>query len=50
MAGEPVRILFGKEILEGTMAGIDRDGALLLSDERGEVRRILAGDATILKR
>ncbi len=50
MAGKPVRILFGKEILEGTMAGIDRDGALLLGDERGEVRRILAGDATILKR
>ncbi len=50
MAGKPVRILFGKEILEGTMAGIDRDGALLLSDARGGVRRILAGDATILKR
>jgi BirA family biotin operon repressor/biotin-[acetyl-CoA-carboxylase] ligase len=49
MAGKPVRILFRDEVQEGVVEGIDRDGALLISDRRGEVRRITAGDATILK-
>ena len=49
MAGRHVRILFRDEVQEGVVEGIDRDGALLISDARGEVRRITAGDATILK-
>lgn len=49
MAGKRVRILFRDEAQEGIVAGIDRDGALLISDGRGELRRITAGDATILK-
>jgi biotin-(acetyl-CoA carboxylase) ligase len=31
-------------ILIGTAKGIDRDGALILEDERGERQRIVAGD------
>jgi biotin-(acetyl-CoA carboxylase) ligase len=34
---------------EGMFAGIDRDGALLIADERGVVSRITAGDATIIR-
>lgn len=49
MAGRPVRIRFRDEVQEGVVEGIDRDGALLISDSQGEVRRITAGDATILK-
>lgn len=49
MAGRPVRILFQDEVQEGVVEGIDRDGALLISDGRGEIRRITAGDATIMK-
>ncbi|MBN2439679.1 MAG: biotin--[acetyl-CoA-carboxylase] ligase [Deltaproteobacteria bacterium] len=49
MQGKRVRVLFRDEVQEGTVAGIDRDGALLLADGRGDVRRITAGDATIEK-
>jgi BirA family transcriptional regulator, biotin operon repressor / biotin---[acetyl-CoA-carboxylase] ligase len=49
MAGRHVRILFRDEVQEGVVEGIDQDGALLISDGRGEVRRITAGDATIMK-
>jgi BirA family transcriptional regulator, biotin operon repressor / biotin---[acetyl-CoA-carboxylase] ligase len=49
MAGKQVRILFRDEVQEGVVEGIDRDGALLIADGRGEIRRITAGDATIMK-
>jgi BirA family biotin operon repressor/biotin-[acetyl-CoA-carboxylase] ligase len=49
MAGKRVRVLFRDEVQEGVVEGIDRDGALLLADGQGGVRRITAGDATILK-
>lgn len=49
MAGKRVRVLFRDEVQEGVVEGIDRDGALLLADEQGAVRRITAGDATIMK-
>jgi len=49
MAGKRLRILFLDEMQEGVFAGIDRDGALLIADEKGAVRRITAGDATIMK-
>ena len=48
--GKHVRVLFRDEVQEGVVEGIDRDGALLLADGRGDVRRIMAGDATIMKR
>jgi BirA family biotin operon repressor/biotin-[acetyl-CoA-carboxylase] ligase len=49
MVGKSVRILFREELQEGRVAGIDRDGALLLTDAAGTLTRITAGDATILK-
>lgn len=49
MAGKRLRVLFREEVQEGTFAGIDRDGALLIADEQGAVRRVTAGDATIIK-
>ena len=49
MAGKRVRVLFRDGVQEGVVEGIDRDGALLISDEQGNVRRITAGDATIMK-
>ena len=49
MAGKRLQVLFRDEVQEGVFAGIDRDGALLIASEQGAVRRITAGDATILK-
>ena len=49
MGGRRIRVLFGDQTEEGVVAGIDLDGALLLTGENGTVRRVTAGDATILK-
>ncbi len=49
MGGSLVRVLFQGEAQEGMFAGIDSDGALLLADARGSVRRMTAGDAGIMK-
>jgi BirA family transcriptional regulator, biotin operon repressor / biotin---[acetyl-CoA-carboxylase] ligase len=49
MTGRRVRVLFQGEVREGVVVGIDFDGALLLDEERGAVRRIIAGDASIMK-
>lgn len=49
MAGERLRIRFGDGEQEGAFAGIDHDGALLIADEQGALRRVTAGDATIMK-
>jgi BirA family biotin operon repressor/biotin-[acetyl-CoA-carboxylase] ligase len=49
MTGSRVRVIFQGEVLEGVVVGIDLDGALLLADELGAVRRIIAGDASIVK-
>ena len=49
MIGSRVRLLFQGEVQEGVVVGIDHDGALLLDDELGAVRRIIAGDASIVK-
>ncbi len=50
MAGRPVRVrnLDGSETA-GRCDGIDADGALLLAGEDGSVRRVVAGDVTIVK-
>ncbi len=45
--GKPVRVVLGDEVLEGEMAGLDSDGALLLSGANGTVTRVLAGDASL---
>jgi len=49
MKGSLVRVRFQGELQEGMFAGIDGDGALLLADAPGSVRRITAGDAGIVK-
>jgi BirA family biotin operon repressor/biotin-[acetyl-CoA-carboxylase] ligase len=49
MGGSLVQVLFQGEVQQGTFAGIDSDGALLLADALGAVRRITAGDASIMK-
>lgn len=49
MTGKRVRVLFRNEVKEGTATGIDLDGALILAGPQGEILRIVAGDATILK-
>lgn len=49
MGGSRVRVLFQGDVQEGMFAGIDSDGALLLADARGSVRRITAGDAGMMK-
>jgi BirA family biotin operon repressor/biotin-[acetyl-CoA-carboxylase] ligase len=49
MMGKRIRIGFRDEVHEGTVQGIDHNGVLLISDEQGEILRITAGDATILK-
>ena len=42
--GEAVVARLPDETVSGLFAGLDEDGALLLGQEQGEVRRILAGD------
>lgn len=50
MVGKTVRVIFREEVQEGTVTGIDRDGALLICTAPGAaIRRITAGDATIVK-
>lgn len=49
MTGRQVRVLFNQEVQEGRVVGIDRDGALLLTDASGALKRITAGDASIVK-
>ena len=49
MGGSLVRVLFQGEVQEGMFTGIDSDGALLLADALGSVRRITAGDVGIMK-
>jgi BirA family transcriptional regulator, biotin operon repressor / biotin---[acetyl-CoA-carboxylase] ligase len=44
-----VRVIFRGEVQQGEFAGIDGDGALLLADAAGSLRRITAGDASIVK-
>ena len=39
-----VRVEMTDRIMIGTAQGIDRDGALILEDERGDSQRIVAGD------
>jgi len=49
LTGRRIRVAFQDEIEIGTAVGVDTDGALLVEEPPGVVRRILAGDATILK-
>lgn len=49
LRGKRVRVEAASGALIGTAVGIDRDGALLVADERGALRRVVAGDVTALE-
>jgi len=44
LRGKKVRVEMTDRIIIGIARGIDRDGALLLEDSRGELQRVVAGD------
>jgi BirA family biotin operon repressor/biotin-[acetyl-CoA-carboxylase] ligase len=44
-----VRVCESGRVLEGTVTGLDEDGALLLRLDSGAVERLLAGDVTVLR-
>jgi BirA family transcriptional regulator, biotin operon repressor / biotin---[acetyl-CoA-carboxylase] ligase len=44
LRGKGVRVEMTDHIMIGTAKGIDRDGALIVEDDRGERQRIVAGD------
>jgi BirA family biotin operon repressor/biotin-[acetyl-CoA-carboxylase] ligase len=46
--GQRVRVSTGDGDIEGTVIGIDADGALLLRRGDGDAHRILSGDVTIV--
>jgi BirA family biotin operon repressor/biotin-[acetyl-CoA-carboxylase] ligase len=48
--GKPIQVVFGGDIEQGEVLGIDEAGALLLSDGQGGTKRILAGDASVVKK
>ncbi|HWH79379.1 MAG TPA: biotin--[acetyl-CoA-carboxylase] ligase [Candidatus Binatus sp.] len=44
LRGKAVRVELLDQRIEGRARGIDRDGALLIEDNQGEVHRVIAGD------
>jgi biotin-(acetyl-CoA carboxylase) ligase len=50
MRGRPVHVVeLGGSEMRGIALGIDFQGALRVRDERGETRRVIAGDVTLAK-
>jgi BirA family biotin operon repressor/biotin-[acetyl-CoA-carboxylase] ligase len=49
LIGCETQVKFGNEIIKGKALGIDERGALVISDSKGKVLKILAGDASIVK-
>ena len=49
MIGKPASVALGDDVYRGVVETVGEDGALVLRDGRGEVRRMTIGDATILK-
>jgi len=49
MTGKQISVTFKDEVQTGKVAGIDDDGTLLIIDAGGTVRRIYAGDASVVK-
>jgi BirA family transcriptional regulator, biotin operon repressor / biotin---[acetyl-CoA-carboxylase] ligase len=48
-SGKRIRVVNGNEVVEGTMRGLETDGALLVETDLGEIRVIRAGDLTELR-
>jgi len=49
MVGQRVRVSLENDVCCGIAETIDRDGALVIRDEQGLMRRMTIGDATVLK-
>jgi BirA family biotin operon repressor/biotin-[acetyl-CoA-carboxylase] ligase len=49
MMGKNVKVVFNNSVESGKVTGIDDFGALLISDGKGEIKRIMAGDASVVK-
>jgi BirA family biotin operon repressor/biotin-[acetyl-CoA-carboxylase] ligase len=47
-SGKRIRIANGEEILAGTTRGLERDGALRVETDAGEIKLVRAGDVTIV--
>ena len=47
--GKRIRVANGEEILEGTTRGLERDGALRVETDAGEIKTVRAGDVTNLR-
>jgi BirA family biotin operon repressor/biotin-[acetyl-CoA-carboxylase] ligase len=49
LRGKRVRVEMTDEVILGAARGIDRDGALLVEDDTGKMRRVVAGDVIPLE-
>jgi BirA family biotin operon repressor/biotin-[acetyl-CoA-carboxylase] ligase len=49
MVGRRIHVVFNDDVKAGEVQGIDDFGALIISDENDVIRRVIAGDATIMK-
>jgi BirA family biotin operon repressor/biotin-[acetyl-CoA-carboxylase] ligase len=49
LRGKRVRVELLGQIVTGRAIGIDKDGALLVEDEHGAIKRVIAGDVTALE-
>jgi BirA family transcriptional regulator, biotin operon repressor / biotin---[acetyl-CoA-carboxylase] ligase len=49
MVGKQARVIFKNDIESGKVLGIDDFGALIISDEKGKTKRVIAGDASVVK-
>jgi len=48
-SGKRIRVASGDEILEGTSRGLERDGALRIETDTGEIKTFRAGDVTAVR-
>lgn len=49
MVGKQIQVVFNNNVQAGEVHGIDDFGALIISDENEVIRRVIAGDASIVK-
>jgi BirA family transcriptional regulator, biotin operon repressor / biotin---[acetyl-CoA-carboxylase] ligase len=45
--GKKVKATWGVQVIEGVAESVDNSGALLIRDEGGELRKVVAGDVTL---
>jgi biotin-(acetyl-CoA carboxylase) ligase len=49
MVGKHIQVVFNENVQAGEVLGIDDFGALIIADENDIIRRVMAGDTTIVK-